>query len=487
MNLKQQAKNSFFWSILIQLSSQMIGFVVSIILARQLLPKDFGIIGLVTIFIVIGRVIIDGGMTSSLIRNKEVSQKDYSTVFIINIFVALFFYIITYLSAPLISNFFKVPELIKLLRVYSIVFILSSLTLVQSTRLNKNLQFKTQFKLAFPSLIISSLISIWMAYNGFGIWSLVYKEIIFAGLASLQIWIYAKWTPSMVFDYKCFKYHFNYGYKLLLTDLFSKIFSDSYLIVIGKFFSTTQLGLFTRATTMVELPNSIIFNSINRVMFPLLANINEDDERLKSVYRRIISTVSFIVVPVLILMAVLAKPLFIFLLTEKWVGAVPYFQIVILSGMISPLQSYNLNICKVKGRSDLVLKLSFFEYGLISIGIFCGFWFGIYGLLWSLVFVSIAKVVITSFYAGILINYTPKQQFIDVYSPFLYCTISALPVYFLNVFYFYGFSNNLSILLLGASVFVSSYFFMSYLFKNEIFFSGVNAIKSKILKTNSNL
>ena len=484
MDLRNQARKSFSWSILNQLSNQIVGFIVSIILARILFPKDFGVIGMITIFITLSRTLLDGGLASSLIRNKDVTQADYSTVFFTNIVAAILLYVLLFFTAPLIACFFGEPIFVNLLRVYGIVLLMGSLSIIQSVRLKKNLDFKTQFVLLIPSLIISAIVSIWMAYNGFGVWSLVWKEIIFSGVASVQLWIYAKWRPSFVFDKKLFKYHFIFGSKLLLTDILSKFFNEVYKIVIGKYFSATQLGLFTRAKSMEELPNGIIFNSINRVMYPLLSNVNDDDERLKRIYRQIITTVHYLVVPILVLIAILAKHLFVFLLTEKWIEAVPYFQILIIAALLSPMQQYMLNICKVKGRSDLVLKLSTIQYISLAVGLLPAIWFGIFGLLWSIVAVTAVMVVITARFAGRLIGYTIKEQILDIYQPYLLSIISAIVLLFSNYIFLFNLPNNFILLTIGILIFMFIYLFLSYLSKNTVLMSGVLLIKNKISRTN---
>jgi len=479
MNLRDQARESFSWSILIQLSNQIIGFIVSIILARILFPKDFGIIGMISIFITLGNSLLDGGLASSLIRNKDVNQDDYSTVFFTNIVVAIIIYAFLFLIAPLVALFFNQTILTNLLRIYGIVLLIGSLSIVQSVRLNKNLQFKTQFKLLIPSVIISAIVSIWMAYNGFGVWSLVWKEIVFSGLASCQLWYYAKWKPSYVFNKELFKFHFNFGSKLLITDILTTFFNDFYKIIVGKFFSATQLGFYTRAKSTQELPSNIIFNSINRVLYPLLSNINNDDVRLKKVFRQIIETVHFLVVPILVLLAFVAKPLFIFLLTDKWIEAVPYFKILIIAALLSPMQSYMFNICKVKGRSDLVLKLSSLQYLLLALGLIPSIWFGIFGLLWAIVFVTAITSAITAYYSGKLIGYTLKEQLLDVYQPFLISAFAGLLLFILSHFLNITIHSNLFIILFSSMVFILMFFLMSLILKNSVFVSGLTYLKTR--------
>ncbi|MFV0226380.1 lipopolysaccharide biosynthesis protein [Empedobacter falsenii] len=469
-DIKRKAKHGMFWSFLNQGSTQLINFVITLLLARILMPEDFGLIGIVSIFIAIGKSLTDAGFSSSLIRSKNVDEEDFSTIFFINLFSSIFLYLIVFISAPYIAVFFSKPELENLIKMMGLIFIINASTLVQSTKLNKSLMFKEQFKLQTVALFISSSIAIYMALNDFGVWSLVVKDLSYGFFASIQLWFYSKWIPKLNISIKKLKYHFNFGYKLLLADILSKIFNNSYNIIIGKFVSTYQLGLFTRAKSMQELPNNIIFNSINRVLYPLLAEVNDNDVKLKNVYRQIMSIVAIVTIPILIFLSIVAKPLFIFLLTEKWNGAIPYFQILIIIALISPFQQYNLNICKIKGRSDLVLKISVIQYFLIALSLFCIIPFGINGLLWGMVLANFGTVVITSLLAGNLISYTIKEQLIDLLKPFLLSSIVGFVTFLLLNYTLIVYFNNFYILSISTIIFFGLYFLLSFIFNKEKLF-----------------
>lgn len=477
-------KNTFlsasFWSFLQQFGFIAINFVVSIILARILMPSDFGIVGIALIFNGFANIISDGGLSSSLIRTKNVDETDYSVVFITNLVVSILLYFLIFISAPFIAEQFNNLELIVIIRVVALSIVISSLTIIQSVKLTKELQFKKKLILGLPALLISGIVSLYLAYNGFGVWSLIFKDLAFSTLVGALLWIDSKWVPKFEFSYSKFKYHFNYGYKLLLTDLLAKVFNDSYTIIIGKFFSVTQLGLYSRAKSLAELPNGVVFSAINRVMFPLLAQVNDDDQRLKYIYSQIIKRVAFILIPLLTLLLIFAKPIIIFLLTEKWIDAVPYFQILTLAAIMSPLQSYNLNICKVKGRSDLVLKLSIIKYILTGLSLFTSIWFGIYGLLWSFVAITLLDVLITCYFAGNLIKYTLADQLNDVHQSFVFSAVAAVATWILYNYILSGSFSNILILLVGGTVFSSIYIILCSIFKNEIFTVFYLIIKSKI-------
>jgi O-antigen/teichoic acid export membrane protein len=458
-------KGSFKWSLLIQLSNQIFGFIITLILARILAPSDFGIIGLISIFINLSKKITDGGLTSSLIRTQIVSNRDFSTVFYFNLFCSTLLYLLLFVSAPFFASFFKVPIIENLIKVSGLTIIISAFTITQSVQLNKNLDFKRQYKILIPSLVLSAASGILSAVYGLGVWSLVIKELVFSIVASIQLWYYSKWMPSWVFDKDCLKLHFRYGYKLALTDLISQLFNDSYKAIIGKFFSASQLGFFTRAQSMQELPNQVVFNTVNRVLFPVLSKVQNDDLKLKKIYGQIIQVVTFIITPFLMLLYIVAKPLFVFLLTAKWLPAVPYFKILIISAMIAPLQPYLLNICKVKGRSDLVLKLSIVEYIFISLSMIAIIPFGIPGLLWGLVAATLAKLFVAMVFAGRLINYSFFEQLASLKDGFTLSLVGYLFIALLTKSRLLPDFTPIIDLIVTTSLFCAALFIFSWLFR----------------------
>jgi len=461
------AKSGMFWSFLIQGGTQIINFVVTIILARLLLPEQFGLIGMIAIFIAISKALLGVGFVSSLIRTKEVNNVDYSTVFFVNLISSVVLYGILFIAAPFIAWFFGQNILVELIRVLGMILIINAFSLVQSAKLNKALKFKTQFKLIVPSLIISAVVSIWMAYNGFGVWSLIAKDLVFALLATIQLWWYAKWVPSFIFNKEKLWYHFNFGYKLTLTAIINTTFDNLYNIIIGKYFSATQLGYFTRARSLEQMPSGFFYNAFNRVFYPLLAQVSENDEQLKKTYTKLMQIVVFVVTPILVYLGLVAIPFFRWLLTEKWLPAVPFFQLLVISGIFYPIQQYNLNICNLKGRSDMVLKLSMLRNGLLSIGAFSAIWFGIYGLLYSLILVNILITGVNAFFSGKLINYNLKNQLKDIFPIFIFNFLVAILLYILQNKIFYKLTDLLN-LIVFAITFFTVYIFAAIIFKMKV-------------------
>ncbi len=423
MSLRERAKKGFVWTFAQQFGNQIIGFTISLILARILLPEEFGLIGMIAIFVAVGNTLLTAGLTQSLIRTEDPDEGDYSTVFYYNLASATVVYILIFFLAPLIARFYNQPILTDIARLYCLSFIFSAFAAVQLARLTKKMDFKTQTLVAFPATVAGGAVGIIMAYSGYGVWSLVWSSLITSFMSSVQLWFYSQWKPALVFSKEKFKTHFHFGYKLTLSGLLNRIFDNIYIIIIGKYFSPAQVGFYTRAETTKQLPLSNIFNSLDKITYPMFAEIQNDDVRLKRVYKQLLQMVLFVVTPLLIFIAVLGEPIFRFLFTEKWLPAVPYFQILCVTGILYPLHAYNLSILNVKGRSDLFLKLEVFKKIIIIITILITIPYGILALLYGQVFISSVSFFINSHYTAKFINYPALQQLGHV-----------LPIIFLAVF-----------------------------------------------------
>ncbi len=478
MSLKKQALSGVLWSSLQMFSTQGISFVVSIILARLLLPAEFGLIAMLGIFMGLGTALINSGLTQSLIRTQEADEEDFSTVFYFNLIGSILIYGIVFMCAPFIAIFYKQQLLSSIIRVYSLTFIINAFSAIQTTRLNKKMDFKTQMKVSVPSLIIGSSVGIAMAFYGFGVWSLVWSSVIQALASTIQLWIWSKWKPILAFNLEKFKHHFHYGVKLTLSGILDIIFTNAYTIIIGRFFAPAQVGFYNRADTLQMLPVGSASSIITKVSFPLFSSIQNDNPRLKSVYKRIMQMVIFLVAPILILMAVLAEPLFRFLFTEKWLPAVPYFQILCINGILYPIHSYNLQILNVKGRSDLFLKLEIFKKILVVLVLLISFQYGIYGLLYGSVLSSVLCMFINTHYSGKFISYPATEQILDLLPIFILSAFIGVIIFACDQFLSLYISNNDFVrLLFGGTIGVLLYSILSYLFKLESFFEIIKIIK----------
>ena len=477
MSLKKQALSGMFWSSLQLFSTQGIGFVVSIILARLLLPAEFGLIAMLGIFMGLGTSLINSGLTQSLIRTQDADEEDFSTVFFFNLIGSVLIYGIIFVIAPLIAAFYNQQLLTSIIRVYSVTFIINAFSAIQTTRLNKKMDFKTQMKVSIPSLIIGSTVGITMAFNGYGVWSLVWSAIIQSLAATVQLWYWSKWKPIWVFNWEKFNHHYHFGVKLMFSGILDIIFTNAYTIIIGKFFAPAQVGYYNRADTLQMLPVGNISSIITKVSFPLFSSIQDDNNRLKSVYKRIMQMVIFLVAPTLIIMAVLAEPMFRLLFTDKWLPAVPYFQILCFNGILYPIHSYNLQILNVKGRSDLFLKLEIIKKVLVVLVILISFQFGIYGLLYGGVFTSILCFFINTHYSGKFLNYSVWEQTKDLLPIILLSVIIGGILYFCDQFLLNYFPFDFIRLFIGGIIGSSLFIISAYFLKMNSLFELIKIIK----------
>lgn len=465
MDLGGKTIYGVFWSIGQELCSKLISFSITIVLARILSPAEFGLIAMLFVFIAVGNSLLDGGLTSSLIRTAEVTQKDCSTVFYFNLIGSLIIYSILFLAAPLISDFYHQSVLTKVVRVYGIVLIINAFYGIQQTLLVKEMKFKTMTVIQIPAVIGGGILGVILAKLGYGVWSLVWMGLLNSFISTVLHWYFSPWRPILLFDSLSFRKHFNYGYKLTLSGLIDKVYQNIYAIIIGKFYAPAQLGFYSRAESISQLPTGIISSAIGKVTLPMFTKIAHDNEQLVNIYRKVMLQVLFWMAPSLVALSVIAEPLFRLMLTDKWLPAVPYFQILCIAGIMYPIHAYNLNILKVKGHSDLFLRLEIIKKLLCIIGILCAFPFGIYGLLYLQLFFSFSSFYINSIYTVRFIDYPFVKQVEDVLPTLFVSGFVGISCYFLDQLLVTMECNDLSrIIFIGFSYF-SGYFALGYLIK----------------------
>ncbi len=406
-------------------------------------------------------------MTQSLIRSQNLDNGDYSTVFILNVVVSVFIYCVVYFLSPFIASFYSEPGLVKILRVLSLQIPLASFTSIQETHLTKEMEFRKQMLIQIPSKLISGILGIALAYSGFGVWSLVYMYLSAVFINSLLLWFSSNWWPKAIFDLAKLKYHFNYGIKLTLSSLVTTIYENIYQILIGKYYSSTDLGFYTRALETQRLPVSNLSAALNKVTFPMFAMIQNDDEKLKKSYKALMIQVVFWVLPAMLILNISSEPLFNLLFTEKWSESIPYFELLCFAGICYPLSSYNLGILKIKGRSDLFLKLEIIKKSYITIFLIMFLTKGILFLIILSVITSFIAVILNSYYSGRLINYGLIEQLKDL----IPTVLLALFVYFLT-YYSFSLLHNLtdfSKVFITTILFLSLYLGGAYILKFQIF------------------
>ena len=437
-NLNLAAKKGMFWSLTENLSKQGIHFIIGIILARLLSPSDFGLIGMCAVLIALGTTFVDSGFGIALIRKKDCTDMDYNTVFYYNLVVSGFFYIILFFTAPLVSRFFNQPQLIAIIRVLGLVIIIGAFSIIQRTILTKEINFKLQTKITILTMVISGAIGISCAFLGFGVWSLIIQSIASSFLGVCFLWIFNHWRPILVFSWKSFRELFAFGSNLLITDLVETLYRNVYYVVIGRFFSPASLGFFTRAETTVSLVTNNIVNTVKRVSYPILANLQDDDVKLKSMYRKLVKNTMLVCCTLIFGMAAVAEPLIVVLIGEKWLPSVSNIQLLCFAGVFLPLTIFNLNGINVKGRSKLYLKLQLTNKFLAIPVIIVGIFYGITPMLIGFIVVAVLYYMVNVHFSAKIINYPMKEQLKDIAPFFLISGIISTAVYgvnFLNMEY----------------------------------------------------
>jgi teichuronic acid exporter len=414
MTLKQKTFSGFIWSIIDNIASLGIAFIVGIILARMLSPKEFGLIGMLSIFIAVSQSFLDNGFRQALLRKQNCTDIDYSTVFYFNIVVSLFFYILLYISAQLISGFYHEPVLKDLIRVLGLVLIINALAIIQSTILTKHINFKLQAKISVIASSISGIISIYMAYVGQGVWSLVALSVFRTGINSLLLWFWCKWKPVWCFSVSSFVELFSFGSKLLISGLIDTIYRNIYYIIIGKYFNVAELGYYTRADQFQSLPSSNLQVVIGRVSYPVLSAMQDDIPRLCEAYKKLIKGTMFITFILMLGLAAIAKPMILTLIGAKWLPCVIYLQMLCFVGMFYPLHALNLDMLQVQGRSDLFLRLEIIKKVLSIPLIIIGVFYGVKTMIFGMIINTLIAYYLNSYWSGRFIGYTFLSQIKDI-------------------------------------------------------------------------
>jgi teichuronic acid exporter len=419
ISLKQKATQGILWSSIESFASQFISLIVGIILARMLTPKEFGLIGMVTIFIAVSQSFLESGFSNALIRKKDCTQTDYSTVFFFNLAAGVIFFIVLFISAPAISNFFKEPELKTIVQVLALVLIIDSLTIIQRTILIRRVDFKLQTRISVISSTGSGLFAIILAWKGFGVWSLVGLTLAKESLNSFLLWLWNQWRPALVFSMSSFRELFSFGSKLLVSGLLDTIYRNIYFFIIGKYFSVQELGYFTRAYQFNTASSQSITGIMSRVTFPILAQMQDNPVMLKEGYRKMIKSIMLITFVIMLGMAAIAEPMIISLIGEKWRPSIIYLQMLCFVGMLYPLHALNLNMLNVLGRSDLFLKLEIIKKILAVPTIVLGVLFGMKIMIAGMILNSFIAYYLNSYWSGRFIGYSLLEQIKDILPSFL--------------------------------------------------------------------
>lgn len=454
--------------------------IIGIILARILSPKEFGLIGMIAIFIAISQIFVNSGFRQALIRKKECTELDYSTVFVFNLISGIILFWSLFISSPFISRFFGEPKLIWIVRVLSFSLIISSFTIIQRTTLVRRLDFKMESKIGLTSSFLSGLFAILAAYFGLGVWSLVIKTLSREAIYSVMIWFMNGWEASFKFSKKSFIELFGFGSNLLISGILGAIFKNIYSLIIGKYFSAETLGYFNRADMFKRVPSENISSILTTVTYPALAKVQDDKMKLKQGFVSILNVASYVVFILMFGLIATAEPLILTLLGEKWRHSIVLLQLLCFTGMFYPLNTININILNVLGRSDLYMKLQFVIQLLSIPAALLGVIYGINVLIYAMIFNVIVAFVLFSHFAGRMVNYTIINQIKSVFPFFIIALSMAVLVYYLGFLF-----TEPNIIQLICQILIGAIYIilLSEFFKIKSYLNIKNIILSKI-KTN---
>lgn len=458
--LKSKAAKGMAWSAFGTFSSQGISFVIGIILARILMPSDYGLIGMLAIFFAVSQMIVESGFSNALIQKIDRTEIDYSTIFYFNLAVSIIIYLILYFAAPLIAQFYDTPELTSLTRILSLNILIGALAIVQQARLKIVLDFKTPALITMLSVGISGTLGVFMAYFGFGVWALVIQNLSSTVVRTLLLFIFNKWFPKLIFSVKALKQLFGFSSKLLIAGLVSTIVNNLYSILIGKFFSPKDVGFYTRARQFPELLSGTITSILQGVTYPILTSLQNERERMVSVYGRLMRMTVFFVMPLLTLFALLAEPFIRLLLTEKWLPVVPLIQWLCFARMITPISVLNMNILNAIGRSDLFLKVDLSKLPMALVTMAITIPFGINVVVIGNFFTTFVSFFINAYYPGKLFGFGALRQIKEMMTVFIATLIMTIVVIGITMFMPGDFLKLLSGAVLGISTYLLSAYYM---------------------------
>lgn len=420
---------NFFWRLAERFGAQGVALVVSIILARLLVPEVYGTIALVTVFTQILNVFVDSGFGNALIQKKDADDLDFSTVFYFNVAVCLLLYVGVFLAAPWIARFYNDLALTPVVRVLSLTLIISGVKNVQQAYVSRTMQFKRFFFATLGGTIGAAVIGIAMAYFGFGVWALVAQQIFNATVDTLILWITVKWRPKWMFSWQRLKGLFSFGWKLLASSLLDTVYSDLRQLIIGKLYTSSDLAQYNRGKQLPDLLVNNIDTSINSVLLPAMSQVQDDSARVKSMTRRAMKTSTYVIAPIMMGLAFTAEFVIRLLLTEKWMPCVPFLRIFCITYMFYPVHTANLNAIKAMGRSDLFLKLEIVKKMVGLIVLLSTMWFGVMAMAYSLLFTSITSQIINSWPNKKLLDYSYPEQIRDILPGILLAVLMGCCVY----------------------------------------------------------
>ena len=470
--------SNFIWRFAERCGAQAVQFIVSIVLARLLMPEVYGTIALITVITTILNVFVDSGMGTALIQKKDADSVDFSTVFYFNMFVCIILYVGLFICSPWIAYFYKDATLTPVIRVLGLTIVISGVKNIQQAYVSKTMQFKRFFFSTLGGTIGAAIIGIWMAYKGFGVWALVAQQIFNAMVDTLILWITVKWRPKKEFSFERLKGLFSYGWKLLASSLLDTVYNNIRQLIIGRMYTPSDLAFYNRGKQFPDLIITNINTSIDSVLLPTMSREQENKERVKIMTRRAIKTSTYIMAPLMMGLAFCAIPVIRLILTEKWLSCVPFMQIFCITSMFYPVHTANLNAIKAMGRSDAYLKLEIIKKVIGMALLLSTMWFGVMAMAYSLLVSSVLSQIINSWPNRKLLNYGYLEQLKDILPGIILAVVMGICVYPVQ---WLGLSDIITLCIqvpLGMIIYIIG----SKIFKLESFEYILDMIKPYILK-----
>lgn len=482
--LKKKTLVGSFWMLIERFGYLSIQFISNLVLARLLMPEDFGVIGIMIVFITLSNVFVDSGFSAALIQKKDISDVDKSTVFFTNLVIASIIYGLLFISSPIISNFFHVVELSFLLRILGLILIIDAFCAIQNTLFIREMNFKTLTKVKLFSIFLASFISIILAYNDYGIYSLIVQYLLYSTTRTVTTWIVSKWKPMLTFSMNSFRILFAFGSKLLVSNFIAEIYVNFQQILIGRLYKPSDLGFYSQARQFQQIPTGTISQVINAVAFPVYSKLQTEKDKLRNMFRNNIQLVAFFNTPLMVLLAVIAHPLIVLLYSTKWIGSIGYFQFLCIGfGILLVIHQCTLSVLKALGRSDYVLKLEIIKkiVGIFLI-IFGIIFVGIWGILYALAINSVIELFLNGYYLNRELAYSGLNQLKDMLpAVILSMIVGAITYCILIAIYTPG--NELVIILIISLLFILLYYLIAFLFR----IPGVSEVNSGLRKISSKI
>lgn len=408
--LKSKAISGMLWTSIEKFGLQAMQLFIGIAIARILSPEDYGIVGMTAIFMSVAQTLLDSGFGSALIQKKDRNERDYSTCFYFNVVAGFVLYGLFFLASPYIAEFYRVPLLTPVCRVVGLAFLLNSLIVSQTARLTAELKFKPLSVVSLVTYLVTGLLGIAMALKGWGVWALVFQTVGGALFRLVLIEVYTRWIPRGGFSRESFRYLFSFGSKILCSSMVNTVYSNIHTLVIGRVYTPGEVGYYNRANQFAMLAPQTVLDTVMKVAYPLMAEVQDDDERLCRAYKKFLRLPLFLLYPILAGLIALANPFILVVLGEKWLPCVPFLQILCIGAAFTPLTHINLNLLYVKGRTDLVLKLEIIKKSIAFLILFLTVPLGIYWLIAGKAFYEFVAYTFNCYYTGKFINFGFGKQ-----------------------------------------------------------------------------